>query len=86
MEIKKKKVCLSRLTYSLPARGHAFTQEDTGLPHYVAHENTVLCHGNNGLLIRSKIPCLAHLLTGQHPSESPLSILEHLSRGVQKQC
>lgn len=70
---------MSRLTYILP--GHAFTQEDTGLSQYVAHENTAVCHGNNGLLIRPKIPCLGHLLTGQHPCEPPLSILEHLSTG-----
>lgn len=75
--------CLSRLTYSLPARGHAISQEDTGLPQYVGDEDTVLCHGNNGLLIRPQIPCLAQLLTGQHPSEPPLSVLEHLQRGAE---
>lgn len=66
--------CLSGLTYILS--GHAFTQEDTALPQYVAHQNAASCHGNNGLLVRPEIPCLAHL-----PCEPPLSILEHLSAG-----
>lgn len=56
--------CLCRLTYSLPAPGHAFAQEDTGLPKYVAHRNVVLSHGHIGVLIRPKIPCLAHILRG----------------------
>lgn len=74
-------VCVSRLTYSLPACGRTSLQEDTRLSKYVTHESTVLNHGPRGLQTRSMTPCLGPLLTGQHPSEPPLPpcILECLS-------
>lgn len=72
---------MSRLTYILP--GHAFTQEDTGLSQYVAHEDAAVSHGNNGLPIRPETPRPARLLTGQRPREAPVCVPEHLSTEVQ---